>query len=587
LPVRRRAALVSFGLAAALLLTAAPPVTPTQAAGEKVVIIVGPVGSLTNTYRAMADRTADAATAAGAQVVKVYSPSATWGNVRSAVAGANVIVYFGHGNGFPNPYSSVEYRDRINGFGLNTATTNGDQDSWSNGTLVYCGEKALLGTLTSSDGVAQRTHCGGGPITPAAGFTMVYAQAHYTPGFGERYQQTTPQTTLAEAQMRVRGYTRPMLQRGAGAVIATAYGDAHEIVTRVLTQPNSSYGDIFRAGRGFSSSTLTTANHPDISGAQHWVQRTSISSLHFGEPDYWYAFAGNPDRTPSGGTIGSAPTITIFRPNVNSTNARTDAIVSATFDMPVSGVSGDTFYLRILPSAARVPASVTYNAYWQRAELRPSEPLEAGTTYVVTATGGITSSASGRALTAYSWRFTTEGAPPVADDGGENQTFNPPVRLAFRQGTHTGYQFDSAGRVTAIRTLTLSRDSGASTSSRRTLPNQSGTWFSVVNGAWAGYWIRESGAVALATSASDTVAPGDATYNPPVRLSFRQGTHTGYRFDANGAMTAELTFTLAWDSGASASARRTLANQYGSWFQIVNGVWAGYWVRESDVIALP
>ena len=36
--------------------------------------------------------------------------------------GANVIVYFGHGNGYPNPYGANELTDRSNGWGLNTAT---------------------------------------------------------------------------------------------------------------------------------------------------------------------------------------------------------------------------------------------------------------------------------------------------------------------------------------------------------------------------------------------------------------------------------------------------------------------------------
>jgi hypothetical protein len=223
------------------------------------------------------------------------------------VNGANIIVYFGHGNGYPNPYGSTELVDRTNGWGLNTTTTNGDADSWSAGTLVYCGEKALLGTLSGSDGVAQRTHCGGGPITPAAGFTMVYAQAHYAPGFGERYTQSTPLTTLAEAQARVRNYSYPILALG-GTFLATAYGDANEIVSRLLNQSSTSYANLFAAGRGYSPSTLTTASHPDVAGAQTWVQRTSISGFHFGEPDYWYAFAGDPNKTP-----GQPPLIGPFR----------------------------------------------------------------------------------------------------------------------------------------------------------------------------------------------------------------------------------------------------------------------------------
>ena len=284
MPVRVRALSLVASLFAALLLTAGPTPPPAFAAGEKVVIIVGPVGSLTNSYRSWADGVANAATAAGATVVKVYSPNATWANALAAVNGANIIVYFGHGNGFPNPYGSTELIDRTNGWGLNTATTNGDADSWSAGSLVYCGEKALLGTLTGSDGAAQRTHCAGGPIRPAAGFTMVYAQAHYAPGFGERYTQSTPLTTLTEAQQRVRNYSYPILALG-GTFLATAYGDANDIVGRLLTQRTTTYGDLFSQGEGYSPSTLTAATHPDVAGAQTWVQRTTISGYHFGEPD--------------------------------------------------------------------------------------------------------------------------------------------------------------------------------------------------------------------------------------------------------------------------------------------------------------
>ncbi|HEU5324384.1 MAG TPA: cell wall-binding repeat-containing protein [Candidatus Limnocylindria bacterium] len=296
---RIRAAFLAAVTLAMSVMVAAP--TAVSAAGPKVAVIVGPVGSITDQYRTMADRVASAATTAGASVVKVYSPNATWANVKAAVNGANVIVYFGHGNGYPNPYTSgTEYTDRVNGFGLNTATTNGDADSWSAGTLVYCGEKALLGTLSSTDGAAQRQYCGGvngGPITPAAGFTMVYAQAHYAPGFGERYTPETPLTTLDEAKQRVTNYSTPILRLG-GTYFATAYGDADQIVSRVLAAGSTTYGQIFSAGRGYSASTLTEVPHPDVSGAVVRVQQTVISSLHFGDPDYWYAFAGNPNASP-------------------------------------------------------------------------------------------------------------------------------------------------------------------------------------------------------------------------------------------------------------------------------------------------
>ncbi|MDQ3690052.1 MAG: cell wall-binding repeat-containing protein [Chloroflexota bacterium] len=320
------------------VLVAAP--APTSAATLKVAIIVGPVGGLTSTYRSYANEVATAATAAGATVAKAYSPSATWTNVKNAVSGANVIVYFGHGNGYPNPYGSTELTDRSNGWGLNRTTSNGDSDNWST-TMVYCGERVLLGTLTSSDDATRRTYCGGTAndgIAPAPGFTMVYAQAHYAPGFGERYTMDAPLTTLSEAQQRVRHYSTPILRLG-GTFLATAYGDADEIVTRVLEQRSSSFRDIFRAGRGYSATTLTDSAHADISGTRVWVQRTSISGLHFGQPDYWYAFAGDPMRTPGGATVPPADDGPILERWAGRDRYATAAAVSAASFAPGTAVA--------------------------------------------------------------------------------------------------------------------------------------------------------------------------------------------------------------------------------------------------------
>ena len=93
--------------------------------------------------------------------------------------------------------------------------------------------------------------CSGGPITPAPGFTMVYAQAHYAPGFGERYDESDPVTTLSQARQRVKNYSTPVLRLGASGYFATAYSDAYEIVTRLLTHPSWTYGQVFQHGDGY------------------------------------------------------------------------------------------------------------------------------------------------------------------------------------------------------------------------------------------------------------------------------------------------------------------------------------------------
>jgi hypothetical protein len=118
------------GIFAALLvvtaLTASAP--DAQAASKKVVIVVGPVGSATSEYRDGARKLADQARSYGANVVTVFSPNATWARVKEAAVGASVLVYLGHGNGWPSPYApfSVTSKD---GMGLNATSGNGNSNT--------------------------------------------------------------------------------------------------------------------------------------------------------------------------------------------------------------------------------------------------------------------------------------------------------------------------------------------------------------------------------------------------------------------------------------------------------------------------
>ena len=70
----------------------------------KVVIVVGPVGSTTAPIARDADAAAAEAPKYTPNVVKLYSPNATWDVVKPALQGASIVIYMGHGNGFPSPY---------------------------------------------------------------------------------------------------------------------------------------------------------------------------------------------------------------------------------------------------------------------------------------------------------------------------------------------------------------------------------------------------------------------------------------------------------------------------------------------------
>jgi putative cell wall-binding protein len=293
---RVRPSFVAILTVAAMLLATAP--APVGAAGQKVVIIVGPTGGQTDQYRSFADAEASAATSLGANVVKVYSPKATWANVKAAVDGANVVIYHGHGSGFPNPYGTTELTDRANGWGLNKTETGGDSESG----MVYCGERALLGTLTSADGADQRAYCGGGPITPAANFVMIYANACYTAGSSEPGK---PVGDLATARARVSNFSYPVLKLGANGYFATDLG-ATQLLRDLLSKTTTSFGDIYRSQSGYDASAQRLSNHPDLDGRQVWVQKTYSRWLG---TDYWYAFAGNPNATPSNGNVAPPPPV--------------------------------------------------------------------------------------------------------------------------------------------------------------------------------------------------------------------------------------------------------------------------------------
>jgi hypothetical protein len=88
------------------------------AAGKKVVIVVGPAGSSTANYIYNAKKLAAQARSYGATVYEIYSPNATWSRVRAAAQGANLLIYLGHGNGWPSPYAPYSKYTK-DGMGLN------------------------------------------------------------------------------------------------------------------------------------------------------------------------------------------------------------------------------------------------------------------------------------------------------------------------------------------------------------------------------------------------------------------------------------------------------------------------------------
>lgn len=400
----------AFRLIAAAVLAAvfAAPLAapaPTQAAVTpiKIALIVGPMGSNTSWNRQHADQIAQEATSMGATVAKAYSPNATYAKVRAAVAGANIVVYLGHGSGYPNPYHGSLLADRNNGWGLNTTTTHGDQDSWANHTLVYCGEKALEGKLTSSDGADQKKYCAGGAIAPAPGFVMVYIGSCYTAGGNE---DGSAMATNSDAYAHLAYYSRPMISALGGS----GYFAGHHVtgvIGDLLANPDKSYGDIFWDNLPWDVKYSFDLPHKLVSGDREWITKEA-------DNPYWtYAFAGNPASTFNGGTSTftaptdtgdfSAPWFKTRNPAPGKTGLNRYANVLVTFTEPVSGA---TTNLSLWRGDSKVSATITYDAATRTATINPSSGLARGVWYTVKA-GKYIKDAAGNKLKATSWKFKT------------------------------------------------------------------------------------------------------------------------------------------------------------------------------------
>ncbi len=197
-------------------LAAAP--APVSAAGIKVAVVVGPAGSLTSSYIRSARGYAAQARSYGATVVEVYTPNATWARVRSAVQGANLLVFLGHGNGFPSPYLATLNPLKMDGLGLNGYLGSG------NVRTTYFGEYYVRTQVKlAPNAVVLLNH-------------LCYSAGSSEPG------RANP--TLTVARRRVDNFAAGFLRTGAKAVFAETLGSASYVIRGLFTT-NRTMSEIF------------------------------------------------------------------------------------------------------------------------------------------------------------------------------------------------------------------------------------------------------------------------------------------------------------------------------------------------------
>src|SRR3954471_18181638 len=175
-PVAMRTPLLGFGpratrdvLVAALLVALAvlpAPARTAASAAPKVVIVVGPSGpSYNRVYRSEANLVYQEVRRYTSNVVRVSTPYATWAKVKAAAAGASILVYFGHGNGYPSVYGAF-HGDTKNGMGL-------DPTRGANGTRHRNYGEDYVRTLSLAPNAAVLL------------YRLCYADGHTEPGMSE------------------------------------------------------------------------------------------------------------------------------------------------------------------------------------------------------------------------------------------------------------------------------------------------------------------------------------------------------------------------------------------------------------------
>ena len=234
---RRRsfpAALVHLATAIAVIGVLTQPQAARAGTRLKVVVVVGPVGSATYDYISDARRIAYQARSYGARVHEIYSPNATWSKVKYYARGANLLVYLGHGNGWPSPYAPFQ-RMTKDGMGLNARAGSGHYNK------KYYGEYFLANYLHLAPNAVVLLH------------RLCYASGNSEPG------RAAP--TRYTAHRRVDNYGAGFLRTGGRAVFAEGWKSTRYILYG-LFRTKRSISQIFwsssHAKRTYASSFRST-----------------------------------------------------------------------------------------------------------------------------------------------------------------------------------------------------------------------------------------------------------------------------------------------------------------------------------------
>jgi flagellar hook assembly protein FlgD len=295
--------------------------TPARAAAAnpKVAIIVGATGSVTPTYRADANELYAEAIKYTPNVVKVYSPNATWSKVKAAVNGASIIVYLGHGNGWPSPYPNDPQYTTKDGMGLNSSTNPSDN------VTQYYGEPAMRTLNPAPNAVVLLFH-------------LCYASGNSEPGLAD--------PSLSVARQRADNYAAGFQAMGAKAVIAIGHSHDPYYISALFTM-RESIKDYWKNAPDFHNHVLQYASVRtpgrtellDPDKATPWgFWRSLTGDMTLNTADVTGAAYANTGGDPAKMAVPGNATPTVDGTNLYATTDDAVALANPTAQLPASTI---------------------------------------------------------------------------------------------------------------------------------------------------------------------------------------------------------------------------------------------------------
>jgi hypothetical protein len=211
----------------------------------RAVIVVGPVDPPTHVrtrkYVREAEQVATILEESGYRVTRVYHPNATWDKLCKVSRGANIFVYYGHGNGYG--WMGYTAPDEINGLCL---------DDPEDPEAIVAGPDVPGGSAAELQKLGLAPDC-----------TVALVHTCYATGSSTFDRQAANFDT---ASQRVGEYAKAFFGAGAARYLATSYEGVTPDYFRKLTAgqtPEQAFGELMQGTQTYANREMVLAKASD------------------------------------------------------------------------------------------------------------------------------------------------------------------------------------------------------------------------------------------------------------------------------------------------------------------------------------